>query len=327
MNRAAGLCVLLAVGCGLGPGCEPPQALPRGGPPNLILILSDDHAFDDYGFMGSKIARTPHIDELAAGGSVFPLTYNTASICRPSQLSLLTGLDPLQWGAMQGFFDAQTKKSRETDRVSRFTTLPRTLGFNDYKSLQAGKLWEGTFEAAGFDAGQKIESKSGIRELSAWSGGPESHAIGRTTMAPVHEFIDAHLNEPFFVWFAPLLPHVPLDAPARYTDHYEASGLPEDARGYYANIERLDDVIGELVDHLERRGIRDNTLIVFLADNGWEVEEDESRAPGTWAGGVRGKASMYELGWRTPLIFNWPGTIPAGAQHATRHGAPHRDLT
>jgi len=308
------LLALLALGC----GPEAPPSPPRSGPPNIVMILSDDHGYGDYGFMGSQIARTPHIDELAEQGSVFPLTYNTASICRPSQISLLTGLDPLQWESTLRVIKKREQKYRGLDRIRRFATLARVLGQRGYRSLQAGKLWEGSYDQAGFDAGQKEEVSVGVHDLPAWSGGPKSHAVGRTTMAPVYDFIDEHLDDRFFVWFAPMLPHVPFDAPERYARRYANSDLPKDARGYYANIERLDDVVGGLVEHLERQGIRRDTLIVFLADNGWEIETaQEERRKRIWVGGVRGKASMYEQGWRTPLVFNWPGQIPSGARHET----------
>jgi uncharacterized sulfatase len=307
--------MLAAMACGE----EKPPPQPRSGPPNVVLILSDDQAYGDYGFMGSSIARTPNIDALAEQGTVFPVAYNTASICRPSQLSLLTGLDPLQWESTLHELREQGPEYRGVDRISSFATLPRVLSLHGFESLQAGKLWEGDYQQAGFAAGQKRRIAAGVEHLRAWSGGARSHAVGRTTMQPVYEFIDKHAHRRFFVWFAPMLPHVPFDATERYTRRYEKLDLPPDAVGYYANIERLDRAVGELVAHLELRELRQDTLIVFLADNGWEVEHGPSRAPGasSWKGGLRGKSSMYELGWRTPLIFNSPGRVPAGVRHDT----------
>lgn len=305
---APGLAMLLSA-------CSPDALLPepRSGPPNIIMILADDQAYRDYGFMGSELAETPNIDDLARGGSVFPVTYNTSSICRPSQIALLTGLDPLQF---ENTLARMGPELRGLDRIRRFMTLPRALAQDGYARLQAGKLWEGTYELAGFSAGRKKTVSVGVHKLAAWTGGPASHAVGRTTMKPVYDFIDRNLDRRFYIWFAPLLPHAPFDAPEKYAKRYEGRGLPKAARGYFANVAWLDDVVGRLVAHLEARRIRQDTLIVFLADNGLEIDLEQSTG---WAGfgGIRGKASMYELGWRTPMIFNWPGRIPAGERFET----------
>ena len=143
-------------------------------------------------------------------------------------------------------------------------------------------------------------------------------------MDPIFDFIDSHTMERFFVWFAPMLPHTPFDAPESLRRRYAALGLPDDAAGYYANVERLDGVVGELVAHLETRGIRQDTLIVYLADNGYEpeLEEPNGPRPGLWKGGLRGKASMYELGWRTPPGSRF-GRGGGRCQEAIR-GAPDR---
>jgi arylsulfatase A-like enzyme len=105
---------------------------------------------------------------------------------------------------------------------------------------------------------------------------------------------------------------VPFDAPARFRDAYASA--PPGSIGYYANIARLDERVGELLDHLEARGLTRSTLVVFVSDNGWEVVPGSSDVQ-QWlvAGGPRGKASLYELGVRTPVVFRWPGRIPGGA--------------
>ncbi|MBW2266927.1 MAG: sulfatase-like hydrolase/transferase [Deltaproteobacteria bacterium] len=278
--------------------------------PNIVLIISDDHGYGDFGFMGSEVAKTPNIDRLAREGSTFPVTYNTGSLCRPSLISLLTGLDPKQWEVSTAEFARSGPRSRGKQAIRHFATLPRVLGKHGYATFQAGKLWEGNYEMAGFGDGLKTRHATGLRDTGAWAGGDESLAVGRTTLAPVTDFIDAHVGEPFFVWFAPMLPHTPHDAPKHYEDRYADLGLSGRERRYFANVSRLDDAVGALIAHLERRGLRERTLVVFLADNGWEPERRDDEQ--VWVGGAKGKASMFELGWRTPLVFNWPNAIPAG---------------
>jgi uncharacterized sulfatase len=91
---------------------------------------------------------------------------------------------------------------------------------------------------------------------------------------------------------------------------YAGLGLSNAAIGYYANISRFDDLVGELVEYLDESGLRDRTLIVYLADNGWDQNPKDPHI--RLSGGPKGKRTMYELGFRTPIIFNWPGHVPAG---------------
>jgi uncharacterized sulfatase len=253
--------------------------------PNLVLIIGDDLAYRDLGFMGSEIVRTPNLDRLAREGTVLRNAQVTASVCTPSLRTLLTGLHPYQWNL-------------RTEWAKPLETLPARLGEVGYRSFQAGKFPDTDYSVAGFTHG--MERPTG-----------EVTPIGRSTMEPVYDFIAAHLDTPFFVWFAPALPHVPHDAPARYRALYEDRGFSEDAIGYYANITRFDDVVRDLLHHLDEKGLRERTLVVYLADNGWDQAPDTDHfyMPG---GGPKGKGSMHSLGFRTPMIFRWPGRIEAG---------------
>lgn len=290
---ALALCLAATFACAPGDAAVPP--------PNIVLIIGDDHGYSDFGFMGSEVAQTPHLDRLAAGGLVFPIGYSTASVCRPSLRSLLTGLHPLEFDQYeQRRIQQGVPPSPKTPLQELFHTLPALLGERGYASFQSGKYQEGSFENAGFTHGMtrsagKAGRKQGIR-------------IARETMDPVFDFIDAHLEQPFLLWFAPQLPHLPHDPPRRLRDRYKNQGLPWFAPGYYASVTWFDESVGRLIGHLDKRGLRERTLIVYLADNGWQ-------APGEGVdydfvlGGAEGKLSLHELGFRTPVIFNQPGRI------------------
>jgi uncharacterized sulfatase len=303
--RAArfGLLALVALG-----GCDPEPR--RDGPPNFVVIISDDHGYRDFGFMGSPRARTPELDRLAASGTVFRTAYAAASVCAPSLTALLTGIELDQWDRGVAELAARGVVRPPATRIQFFGTIPRWLGERGYRSLQAGKFWSDRFERAGFTHGTK-RLVPGDPPLVRHAGGSFGLAVGRTTMQPVFDFIDAQRAVPFLVWFAPQLPHRPYDAPARFRAPYSDPALGEAARGHYANVSRLDAAVGELLRHLERRGLRERTLVVFCADNGFDVgaEGDAVLPP---LGGPKGKFSMYELGFRTPLVFSWPGVVPAG---------------
>ncbi len=297
--------------------------------PNIVLIISDDHGWSDFGFMGSKIARTPQIDTLAARGVRFSLAFNTGNICRPSLQSILTGYHPAQYAARVSALGRSADSRSDEPPIRQIETLPRLLAERGYVSFQGGKYWEGSYQDGGFTEGlaEKIDNPISIEDPATHrtngpepalghfansplfrAAGGEGLELGRSTMDPVFEFIDDNQEKPFFVWFAPLLPHQPFDASPADRKPYDAAGLSKDAIGYYANIARLDRRVGELISYIEKRGLTNETLIVFLSDNGWEASQPED-FPEYNLGGARGKSSIHETAFRTPLILTWPSQI------------------
>lgn len=276
----------------------PEDRAPRVARPNIVLIIGDDLGWPDYGFMGSETAYTPNLDQLAEEGVVFPYAFNTSSTCRPSLLTLATGLQLVQVRATVGRRGDVPALSRNVIRA--FHTLPGLLAAHGYAAFQGGKWWEGSYSAGGFTDGMTRGADAAIP-----SGGEESLKLGRETMQPLWDFLEEHKQQPFFVWFAPMLPHTPFDAPEEFMAHYTDAG----ASAYYlANVTRFDARVGELLARLEELGLRERTLVVYLSDNGWDAHS--GGPPHVVLGdGARGKASVYELGFRTPLIFSMPGRL------------------
>jgi apolipoprotein N-acyltransferase len=279
-------------------------------PPNIVLVIGDDHGWPDFGFMGSELARTPNLDRLAQEGTTFTHASNTASGCRPSLLTLLTGFHTAELRSRLG--PAGRSVQLPTDVIRRFETLPGLLAQRGYATFQGGKHWEGDHTWAGFTHGMtRVEPGQRAAEPPAGGAGL---ALGRTTMEPLWSFLEAQRERPFFVWFAPMLPHAPFDAPAEYWEPQLDAGA---AAPYLANVVRFDARVGELLARLDALGLRERTLVVYLADNGWDAH---TRAPAQAGGagfdpligGPRGKASLHELGFRTPLVFRWPGVVEAG---------------
>jgi len=311
-----------------GCGAEPPADAP---PPNIIFLVSDDQGFGDYGFMGHNFIQTPNLDRLAAEGVTFTQARNTASICQPSLTTLLTGIDPIRWRQDMLSRALRDPNFREAGAIRLFDTLPRRLATAGYASFQAGKLWDATFAQAGFSHGMTTIADSSTVERH--SGG-DGHRIGRETMQPLYDFITHHTpsarsdearppespaqapisDEPFFVFFAPKMPHLPHTAPRRHRALYEGMRLSPSAERYFAMCSWYDEVVGELVAFLDERGLRERTLLIHLADNGWEQRPFASTGheANTGLGGATGKATLHELGFRTPIVFNWPGHVPAG---------------
>ena len=124
-------------------------------------------------------------------------------------------------------------------------------------------------------------------------------------MEPISEFVDAAVKEdkPFFLWYAPFLPHTPHNPPERLLKKYQKTGRPLPIAKYYAMCDWFDETCGDLVAILDEHKIRENTLIAYVTDNGWIQNPNK----GGYA--PRSKQTPYEGGIRTPIFFNWPGTL------------------
>jgi uncharacterized sulfatase len=294
-----------------------PESFARG--PNVIMIVADDHAWTDYSFMGHPHVRTPNIDKLAAGGLTFRRGYVPSSLCSPSLASLLTGLYPHQHRVTSndpplppgkagqaanrdlGYLAQRREMIANFDRVP---TLPRLLAGQGYVSFQAGKWWGGNYKHGGFTDGMTHgDPDRGGRH------GDLGLKIGRETMAPVLDFIDAAAKDgkPFFVWYAPMMPHSPHTPPDRLLARYRDKAPTLEIARYWAMIDWFDETCGRLLDHLDARGLTSDTMVVYAADNGWIQDPDADRyAP-------KSKQSQYDGGLRTPIIVRWPARVRPGA--------------
>lgn len=284
-------------------------------PPNIVLIISDDHGWTDYGFMGHQQVRTPRLDWLAAQSLVLPRGYVPASLCSPSLASMITGRHPHEHritsndppapaGDQRGKARTGPEFVQGRAQMSGFmreaATVPRLLAQKGYVSFQTGKWWQGHFSSGGFTHGMSLgeEAKGGRH-------GDAGLAIGRKTMQPVFDFITGALAEkkPFFVWYAPMLPHDPHDAPERFYAHFRDTAPNEATARYWANIEWFDETCGQLLDHLDAQGAAENTLVLYVADNGWIPAASGKKFD------PRSKQSPYDGGLRTPILARWPDKI------------------
>lgn len=277
-------------------------------PPNIVLIISDDQAWMDYGFMGHPQIKTPHLDKLASESVLFRRGYVPTALCRPSLMTLVTGHyasthgvtgnDPSPKYAKGGSELYNLRRAALIANIDRFDTLPELLGEKGYLSHQSGKWWEGNFSRGGFTHGMT----RGFPEKGGRHG-DDGLKIGRTGMQPIEDFVDHAVEEdkPFFIWYAAFLPHTPHNPPKRLMDKYNTGDLPMTVARYYAMCDWWDETCGELVGIVEERNLRDNTVFVYVTDNGWIQSPDSGKyAP-------RSKQTPYEGGIRTPIMFSWPG--------------------
>ena len=273
--------------------------------PNIVMIISDDQAWTDYGFMGHPTIKTPHLDSLAKQSVLFRRGYVPTALCRPSLMTLVTGHyahrhgvtgnDPSPKYAKGEAY--QKQRAQLISYIEKFETLPELLGKRGYLSHQSGKWWEGSYSHGGFTHGM-------TRGFPKPRGrhGDDGLAIGRNGMEPITEFVDDAVaqKKPFFLWYAPFLPHTPHNPPERLLKKYRKEDRPITVAKYYAMCDWFDETCGQLLGHLDKKGISDNTLVVYVTDNGWiQNPKRNGYAP-------RSKQTPYEGGIRTPIMFRWP---------------------
>lgn len=256
--------------------------------PNIVFIISDDHDFDHLGFMGNTAVHTPTIDRLAEAGTVFTRGHLPMSRCHPTLASFLSGRWPHQTGIYYNY---------GPEPLEPKDSLPNLLKSAGYATYVEGKYWEGDPREMGFTHGVGKTAKTFVRK-----GQDDLFA-----------FIDeVGPRQPLFIWWAPLIPHTPHNAPEKYQKLFDQAKIPipqwftgdrEEFRKRefksFAMEAWLDDGIHQLVEKLKSKGLDDNTMYVFLIDNGW-------------CNGLVSKGSPFEKGVRTPIFFNLPGVVPAG---------------
>ena len=277
-------------------------------PPNIVFIISDDQTWTDYSFMGHKIIETPNIDRLAAQSLTFTHGYVPSSLCCPSLATMITGLYPHQSKITgneppipKGGKRSPEYAKRFQEQVSlidRVPSLPRILKEKGYVSHQSGKWWQGNFKRGGFTHGMTHgDPKRGGRH------GDVGLRIGRDGLKPIYDFISDAGDKPFFIWYAPFLPHTPHTPPKRLFDKYMAKVDSPHLARYYAMVEWFDETVGELVGHIDKQGLAKDTIIIYVTDNGW-IQNPNARGYD-----LKSKRSQYDGGTRTPIMVRWPGKV------------------
>ena len=299
MPRFLALCALLFISAAA-------TAVER---PNIVLILADDLGYGDLSCYGHPKFKTPRIDRMAADGAKLTQFNCPAAFCAPTRASLMTGRYPFRCGMTQNPAPDGGPAADALRMPASEVTLAQVLKSAGYATGMVGKWHLGHKPGAlptdrGFDEYYGIPYSNDMRPVQVLEGTkvveyPVVQATLTTRYAQrATDFIQRNKTKPFFLYFAEAMPHKPLAASEK---HYKKSGA-----GLYGDaLADLDDSVGAVLDALKQCGIDENTLVLLTSDNGATF--------GGSTGGLRGmKGSIYEGGFRVPMIARWPGRIPAG---------------
>jgi arylsulfatase A-like enzyme len=248
---------------------------PQATPPNIIVLVGDDLGWRDLGAYGNRVIRTPHIDRLASSGLRVTLAFGTSPQCSPSRISMLSG-----------------KYAHTTRTEDLHTPLPG-----------GEQILPSLLQDAGYFTGHMAKTHFGPNAERQFEW------YARAVADSLPAFLNAAGDRPFFLWVGFHEPHRPyrdsiprVHSPGRVSIPPYLTDTPEtrtDLARYYDAIAHMDTQIGRVLEEIERRKLRENTLVVFLSDNG--------------APFPREKGTLYDAGTRTPLIFSWPRVVRPGS--------------
>lgn len=292
--------------------------------PNVVIFFTDDQGYADLNRYGSKDLVTPNIDKLCDEGIMFTQFYANASISSPSRAALMTGRYPHR----AGLGDMASSAKGGYGMPSSEITIAEMLKTADYTTGIVGKWHLGYrpdimpnnqgFDHAFGHIGGCIDNYShffywdGPNRHDLWQNGVETYRSGENfsdlMVDEAKKFISENKNKPFFLYFASNYPHYPLQGDKKWREYYK--NLPDQRANYAAMVSTIDEKIGMVIKKLEDEGVKDNTIIIFMSDNGYSTESRTGYGGGS-AGNLRGaKFSCYEGGLRVPAIISFPKALP-----------------
>jgi arylsulfatase A-like enzyme len=334
-------------------GCNRVTEQKDSGKPNIVLILADDMGCGDLSCYGQEILNTPNIDQMASEGVMFTNHYTGCTVCAPSRASLLTGLHTGHVSVrgnspeMQ-LYDEETTLGEIMKQAGYMTGAigkwgvgspppvddPSRNGFDYFYGYI--NMWHAhNFYPEFLYCNEKKEKLPGNQLLlidgqNPWADQPEGTGVAETKVTHVHDlfdrealdFITANRDTSFFLYLAYNVPHANNEAGRMFKDGMEVPSYgefserdwPNPEKGFASMIRNLDNSLGLIVSCLEELGLTDNTLVIFVSDNGPHEEGNHRVDFFNSNGDLRGKKrDLYEGGIRTPFIAKWPHMIEPGS--------------
>ncbi len=280
--------------------------------PNVILILSDDQGWGDLSLHGNPWLKTPNLDNLAKSGQRFTNFY-VSPLCAPTRAGILTGRYHLKTGVVSVSKGLEIMDTGETTLAEVFKAngyatgifgkwhngqhypnRPNDQGFDEFLGFCAGH-WSNYFDTKLEHNNQTISTKGYITDV--------------LTDAAL-QFIKTNQQKPFLCYIPYNAPHSPHQVPDKYFDKYKAKGLDNELSGIYGMVENLDDNVGRVLEYLKANHLEENTIVIFLSDNG----PNGIRYNGVMKG-IKG--SVHEGGVHVPFFISWKNHVPAGTINET----------
>ncbi len=278
--------------------------------PNVLLIMTDDQGWGDLSSHGNPHLNTPRLDALAAAGARFDRFF-VSPVCAPTRASLLTGRYHLRTNVHGVTRGQENMRAEEVTIAEAFQTAgyatgcfgkwhngrhypmhPNGQGFDEFVGFCGGH-WNNYFDATLEHNGNEFTSDGYITDVLT------DFAL---------KFIERNREQPFFCYVPYNAPHSPWQVPDEYWNRFkDREELPPEARCAYAMCENIDDNVGRLLDALDRLKLADNTIVLFLTDNGPNSDRFNADMRGR-------KGSVHEGGIRVPLFVRWPGKISPGTR-------------
>jgi len=305
------------------------QENPERGRPNILHIVADDLGWKDVGFNGAVDLKTPNIDSLAKGGAKFSQFY-TQSMCTPTRAALMTGRYPFRYGLQTIVIPGPANYGLDTSEY----LMPQCLKEAGYSTAIIGKWHLGHADTKYWPKQRGFDYQYGamIGELDYYTHsdagvldwfrdnrpvkeqGYTTQLIGAEAVKYIQQ---QHAEQPFYLYLTFNAPHTPYQAPQEYIDRFQYISDPT-RRTYAGMIACLDDEIGKVIAAIDKRGLRNNTMIVFHSDNGGtrnamfagQMTDLSKMVLPCDNGPYRdGKGSLFEGGNRVAACANWPGKI------------------
>lgn len=289
--------------------------------PNVLLIVTDDQGYGDFSIHGNPHVRTPHLDRLGDSSVRFDRFY-VNSFCAPTRAALLTGRWPLRTGVHGVTHNREAMRPNEV-------TIAEALRAGGYRTALMGK-WHNGEQYPYTPPGQGFDEFFGFHN-GHWNNYFDATLLRGTQAEKTQGYISDVLTDeamkwiakggaqPFFCYLAYNAPHSPFQVPDKYFDRFKAQGFDDAVAAFWGMCENLDDNIGRLLAHLDRRELAENTIVIFLTDNGGTAGVKIYNA------GMRGgKTSVHEGGTRVPLFVRWPAA--QWTAHVVKPIVSHIDL-
>lgn len=288
-------------------------------PPNVVVLLSDDAGWADFGFHGSTDIATPNLDQLAREGVIFDACYVTASVCSPSRAGLLTGIQQQRFGheynlpglapRPEGGLPLEQQTIADRFKAAGYHTgligkwhlgladhfHPTLRGFDEFRGFRAGS--RSYFGKPAYRQGDRALERNGefVAEESI-------EYLTENLGEEAADFISGNQTRPFFMVVSFNAPHTPMHArEGDLSDH--ASITNQKRRTYAAMMQAMDRACGLILNTIREQGLEDQTMVIFTNDNGGATNNGSDNGP--WRGM---KGSLFEGGLRVPAVLRWPGS-------------------